>query len=177
MNWAPTRLLQLKLSIELLIFYLVTMWWSVALHLRDDEAHPREKNMEMFIRCPKRWSHFHFFPTIIMWKCVIYTGWSTLYHCPLSGLFFLFGLILLKNNRIGPDRAHPLHFTRPQLMLLPVLLLPVLLQYLPYIVRRVNTIINKSTYSDCTLSVIQWSLISLILCQPGRDKFSHASLH
>ncbi len=28
--------------------------------------------------------------------------------------------------RIGPDRAHPLHFTRPQLML-TVLLLPVLL--------------------------------------------------
>ncbi len=30
--------------------------------------------------------------------------------------------------RIGPDRAYPLHFTRPQLLLLlPVLLLPVLL--------------------------------------------------
>ncbi len=28
--------------------------------------------------------------------------------------------------RIGPDRAYPLHFTRPQLVLLPVLL-PVLL--------------------------------------------------
>ncbi len=30
------------------------------------------------------------------------------------------------NIRIGPDRAYPLHFTRPQLLLLPVLL-PVLL--------------------------------------------------
>ncbi len=28
---------------------------------------------------------------------------------------------LSENIRIGPDRAYPLHFTRPQLLLLPVL--------------------------------------------------------
>ncbi len=38
--------------------------------------------------------------------------------------------------RTGPDRAYPLHFTRPQLLLLPVLLPVLLLPVLPLLCVR-----------------------------------------
>ncbi len=55
----------------------------------------------------------------LMWLGII-----DLEELKISSCLDLLGVVI----RIGPDRAYPLHFTHPQLLLLPVLLLPVMME-------------------------------------------------
>ncbi len=50
----------------------------------------------------------------------------------VDGIKCLWVYVISTVIRIGPDRAYPLHFTRPQLLLLLPVLLPVLLPLLTF---------------------------------------------